>query len=238
MQRLIPSSPRRTPSLVVLSIASALLFSVSGCSLAVMAGKMVFGDPKVTASFTSATGESLSETRQPIVVICSAPHRLLSVMPSLQFDIVEQVSRKLKNEGIEIVDSGKVAAWYDDHGEWGDFSELASTFDASYVVQIKLNEFEHRVPESETLLQGKAQGHLNVYKTYTYAGGENEDESLEASLPLSPIFEKAFALQYPASYPVPRESRSEDSFLTAFVKRTSEHISQHFYDFRRGDLIY
>lgn len=228
---------RRLPK-ASLPVIALLLVALPGCSLFVMAGKMILGDPKITAAFTASTGESLTDTKKPVVFICSAPHRLLNVMPSLQFDIVDQVSRTLRIEGVNVVDSGEVASWYDDHGEWGDFSELAAAFDAGYVVQIKFNEFDHRVPKSETLLQGKAQGHINVYKVYSPADGRDTDAEVEASIPVSLMFDKAFSLKYPESYQVPRETRSEDSFLQAFVKRTSHHISQHFYDYRRSDLIY
>ena len=231
------STSLRRLAMVLLTLV--LASSVSGCSLFVMAGKAVFGDPKVTSAFTAATGTDLREADEPVVIICSAPHHLLAENPSLQIDIVDRVSRTLETQGIRVVDSGELASWYDDHGEWGDYSELASAFDAGFVFHIDLRQFDYRVPESENLLQGKAEGHLSVHQIMT-----EKKPALGLSkprkdfVPVLPVFDRDFALQFPKSYPVPRETRSEDMFAQSFVDRTALHIAQHLYDYKTSESVH
>lgn len=225
--------------LSMLMLPLLLVGTVSGCSLFVMAGKAMFGDPKVTSAFTAATGTDLREADEPVVIICSAPHRLLSRNPSLQIDIVDRVSRTLEMQGIQVVDSGELASWYDDHGEWGDYSELAAAFDAGFVFHIDLRQFDHRVPESENLLQGKAEGHLSVHQIM-----KEKKPALGLSkprkdfLPVLPVFDRDFALQFPTSYMVDREARSEDMFAQSFVDRTALHIAQHLYDYKTSESVH
>lgn len=218
----------------------AILFSaISGCSLAVMAGKAMFGDPKVTSAFSAATGDDLTESEEKVVIICSASHRLLSRIPSLQIDIVDRVSRNLETNGIRVVDSGDLAGWYDDHGEWGDYTELAREFKAGYVLHVDLREFDYRVPESENLLQGKAEGRISVHQIKT-----EKKPALGLSkprkdfVPVLAVFDRDFSLQFPAAYPVPRETRSEDMFAQSFIDRTALHISQHLYDYKMSESVH
>ncbi len=61
----------RTLGTFLLVLVCALAASQSGCSLFVMAGKMIFGDPKVDCSFKKATKTDLSENGSRILVVCS-----------------------------------------------------------------------------------------------------------------------------------------------------------------------
>lgn len=201
----------------------------------VMAGKMLFGDPKIPAEFRKATGTDLTDGKDSVVIICSAPHRLTSEFPSLQIDLVDRVTRILETHNIKVVPSGDVASWYDDHGEWGDYSELAAEFDAKFVVHITLREFTHRVEESPNLLQGKADGHISVHRVSKSGSSKLTDRNFVA--PVSLAFDRDIRLTYPKSYPVPLESRSEDLFTQGFMDRVALNISQLFYDYRMSDSI-
>lgn len=216
-----------------LTISVLLLFCAmsSGCSLFVMAGKLFLGDPRVTSQFTAATGTSLLDSDKPVVIICDAPHGLLSKVPSLQIDLLDRVSRILEGQGVPVADPGDVATWYDDHGEWGDYSQIANAMDAEFVLHIHVSEFTHEVPESDTLLQGNIEGHVTVHKI----ASSKKDKS--SGNPVSMIFSRAYGTQFPSSYPVPKETRSEDSFIQSFMDRSAIHIAQHFYDYRTSDSI-
>lgn len=215
-----------------------LLISNSGCSLVVMAGKALMGDPKVTAPFRAATGKDLTESDDSVVIICSAPHRLLTENPALQIDIVDRVSRTLETHGIKVVPSGDVASWYDDHGEWGDYSDLAAAFDAKYVLHIDFRKFHHQVPESENLLQGTAEGHLSVHEVIRKKGISKTLTRQNEYIPVSMVFDRDFALKFPSAYPVPRETNSEEAFVQSFIDRVALHISQHMYDYKMSDSIH
>src|SRR6056297_618829 len=133
---------RPAPFVTRAVLALALLAGSSGCSMFVMAGKAIFGDPKVASPFTAATGEKLTDSKEAIVIICDAPHRVQSKFPAVQIDILDRVARDLETQGINVVPSGDVARWFDDHGEWGDYSELASQFKAGYVLHVNLRKFD------------------------------------------------------------------------------------------------
>lgn len=195
-----------------------------------MAGKAVFGDPKVPSQLEAATGKDICDGEDAVLIICSAPHRLLANFQSLQIDIVDRVSRNLESHNVQVIPSGDVAAWYDDHGEWGDYSDLASEFDARYVLHIEIREFDYRVPESENLMQGKAEGRIRVHEVY--------EEGKQTPIPVTQVFDRDFSLKFPTSYPVPREKRSEDMFLQGFLDRLSLHISQYLYDYRASESIH
>ena len=146
---------------------------------------------------------------------------------------MDRVSRILETEDVNVVESGDVASWYDDHGEWGDFSELAAEFDAQYIIHIDIRDFHYRVPESETLMQGKSQGHISVHEI-SDPGKSRPDHSGAVAI----AFDRDFALMFPTTYPVPRETRSEDLFVQGFTDRLALHLSQHMYDYKMSDSIH
>ena len=222
----------------VCMLAGLILLCCSGCSLVVMAGKAIMGDPKVTAPFTAATGLKLTEGEDSVVIISSAPHRLLSEHPALQIDIVDRVSRILEAQGVKVVSSGDVASWYDDHGEWGDYSDLAAAFDARYVMHIDFRKFNHRVPESENLLQGTAEGHISVHEVDVKTGIAKTLSRKNEYVPVTMVFDRDFSLQFPSSYPVPREAKNEDMFVQGFIDRVALHIGQHMYDYKMSESIH
>lgn len=215
--------------LLVLMALVLTTISSTGCSIFVMAGKAIFGDPKVTAPFTAATGEDLTKSDDRVVIICTVPYGLLSRHPSLQIDIVDRVSRNLETQGIKIVEPGDVSSWYDDHGEWGDFSELSTHFEAAYVIHIDVRDFDHRMPQSDNLMQGRTEGHITVHQF----GSDDKDRG-----PMTVAFDRDFGLTFPSTYPVPRESRSEDQFVQGFTDRLALHLSQHMYDYRMSESIH
>lgn len=230
------------PSVVVL-LVTALLLTTTGCSLIVMGGKALLGDPKVQAPFTAATGEDLTESGESIVIICDAPHQVTEGFPSVQIDLLDRVSRDLETQGVNVIPSGDVASWFDDHGEWGDYTELAAEFDATYVLHVQVRNINHRVPESENLMRGNAEGHISVYKVSEDKKRSNlltvgRESKTDMAMPVTSVFDRGFSVQFPTSYPVPREARSEEQFIQSFLDRVGLHISQHMYDYKMSDSIH
>lgn len=200
---------------------------IAGCSLGVMAGKLLLGDPKVKAPFRASTGTDLTKGKDSLLIVCDAPHGILAEFPSMQIDIVDRVTRLLETRGIKVVSSDEVATWYDDHGEWGDFSQLAKSFDADYIMRVEVRKFTHRVPDSPNLMQGISEGRITVSK----AGGKNTKLVRE-------IFDRNYQLTYPTGYPAPRENRSEQIFLEGFMDRLALHIGQFMYDHRSSETVH
>ncbi|MCA9051870.1 MAG: hypothetical protein KDA89_24195 [Planctomycetaceae bacterium] len=223
---------RNCPAVVLLLLI--ILPANSGCSLFVMAGKAVFGDPKMPSQFHAATGIDLTKTDDKVMIICDAPHQVLSQFPSLQIDLVNRVSRNLETHRIHVVPSGDVAGWFDDHGEWGDYSELGRAFDARYVIHMAMIDFQYRVPSSENLLHGNAEGQISVHEVMPATA----DRSRRDFRPVRLVFDRNFSVTFPGSYPVPRDNRSDDQFLQTFLDRIALQIGQHIYDYRTSESVH
>lgn len=191
-----------------------------------MAGKMFFGDPKVKSQFRGATGVDLTKGEKSLLIVCSAPHGILAKYPSIQIDIVDRMTRHLDTRKVKVISSDDVATWFDDHGEWGDFSELSDEFDADFVMHIEIDAFSCEVPDSPNLLQGKTDGKVTVLE----AAGKDVKTTAVA-------FERTFDVTYPA-YPVPRENKSEQLFTEGFLDRTAISLTQFLYDHRASETVH
>ena len=211
----------------ILVLATAALTSLlPGCSLGVMAGKVLFGDPKQKSHFRSATGVDLTKGEKSLLIVCTAPHSILNHHPSIQLDVVDRMTRHLETRKVNVVAADDVANWMDDHGDWGDFSELAHEFDADYVMLIEVESFTCSVPDSPHLLQGKADGKVRVMQA-----SEDSGEELVQS------FDRTFTVEYPA-YPISRESKSEPLFTEGFLDRIAMHLAHYLYDHRSSETVY
>ncbi|MCA9060740.1 MAG: hypothetical protein KDA85_19645, partial [Planctomycetaceae bacterium] len=147
-----------------LLLVMALVSVIPGCALGVMAGKMFFGDPRQQCVFHQATGVDLTKGEKKLLMICSTPHSLQSQYPTLQVDLIDRISLTLESRNINIISGDEVAAWYDDHGSWGDYLELTREFDADYLALVDVKSFSERVPNSETLLQGTCTGTVTIFQ--------------------------------------------------------------------------
>jgi hypothetical protein len=215
---------RRLLLVLLLLTGQMMMTTLTGCSLGVMAGKLLMGDPKQKSPFRAATGQDLTKGKDSVLIICKAPYRILAEFPSLQIDVLDRMTRIME---IKVVSSDQVASWYDDHGDWGDFSELAKEFDADYIMNVEIEKFTYRVPDSDHLMQGDSDGRITVYKT----GGKDSKSVRE-------VMERSFQLTFPTGYPVPRENRSEQIFIEGFLDRLALHLAQQMYDHKLSETVH
>ena len=75
--------PRRLQMTLCIVAISLTVSSLTGCSLFVMAGKMLFGDPKIASTFTDRTGIDLTKDQKKLLVICHTPYMVENAMPLL-----------------------------------------------------------------------------------------------------------------------------------------------------------
>jgi hypothetical protein len=223
---ILTTDTARSRWLLLPVIALLTLSVLPGCSLGIMAGKMLFGDPKGKSQFRSATGVDLTKGEKSLLIVCSAPYGVLAKQPSIQLDIVDRMTRILDKHNVKVISTDDVAAWFDDHGEWGDFSELSDEFDADFVMHIQIEAFNCEVPDSPNLLQGKADGKVTVLEA------EGSD-----SKTMSMAFERTFDVTFP-SYPVPRENKSEQLFTEGFLDRTAISLTHFLYDHRASETVH
>ena len=150
----------------VTALVCGCFLELSGCSLFVMAGKMLQGDPTVDAEFDRwYGGKSMAKTQKKVAVVCSTPESVKSEFSSLDISLASEVSRKLHIHDINVIKAHRVASWMDDHGGLDfDMKELGDDLGAELVVAIKLEDFDFREENSPDLFRGKARGSLMVYE--------------------------------------------------------------------------
>ena len=228
MQRISLILKRHGARRLVLLILAATMV-LPGCSLGVMAGKLFFDDPKMKSVFRKNTGTDLTKGEKTILIACSTSHQILSKYPGIRIDIVDKMSRILDTHNVKVVPADDVATWFDDHGEWGDFTELADEFDADYVMHIDLKSFAVVVPDSPNLLQGKTEGRVTMMEVKMM--GKDKDKKKT-----SVAVERSFNVMFPTTYLVPRESRSEEMFTENFLDRISAQLARMLYDHRPSEV--
>jgi hypothetical protein len=214
------------------TLAAALLMLAclitSGCSLGVMAGKMLFGDPLITCEFTERTKIDLSKEKKKVLVVCSTPESIRSDYPSLNYDLLEQITYGLRRHEIEVMDTGEVATWLDDNGGvWNDVDELAENFDADYIIHVDIDEFDYREPNSPNLLRGKAFGTVSAYQVKELDGLKRARE----------VFVSEYTSEYPNHMPVSIESESPTVFRKKYLDRIADQIGRFFYNYKTGAEI-
>ncbi len=211
-----------TPFVLVAAIG-CLSCLLTGCSLFVMAGKMIWGDPKIPSAFRQKTGINLTKADKRLLIVCSTPEAVKSEMPSLDLDLIDEITRRLGRNRIQVVNPDKVAKWVDDHGgTFGESSELIKQFEPDYIAHIDVEQFSIRETNSPTMLRGRAGGSIVVYEVTEESkrGGE-----------LSSIFAGDFFSEYPHLHPVSVDQVSPKNFQMDFVKHLSTQLSRFFYDY-------
>ncbi len=209
----------------VLAVAAAMA-SASGCSLFVMAGKMIYGDPKFPSKFHQQTGVDLAEDGKTLLVVCTTPESIKSQMPSLDFDLVDRIMRRLKLNGIDVIEPDEVAKWIDDNGGVIDEpTDLIDDFDADYIVHINLTRFTFKEDNSPSMYRGRTGGSVDVFQVRESRGEKRADQ----------VFVADFQTEYPRLNPVSTVQISKRVFQQQFLDHISNELSRFFHDFRRGD---
>ena len=221
--RYLRTIPRFAALLSVLLATSAC-----GCSLFVMAGKAIFGDPMQTAAFTAASGVDLTKGMHRVLILASAPDSVQSEFPAVEHDLLEQVTRRMKVNGAQVVNSNEVATWLDDNGGyWEDVNELAEDFDTDYIIHIDVRRFEFDNARSNEFLQGIASGSVMGYELRTTDRGNRHAHR---------IFNRNFEFKFPEEHPKLADRTTRDEFHREFLKRISTRVSLLLYNHRASDI--
>ncbi len=223
MTRRLTSSVSQGTKLAPLALVGAL--AISGCSLGVMAGKMLTGEPLRPAQFRAMTGNDLTKGEQKIVIICSTPSSVDAELSSLNIDLIDGITRRMKVHGVNVIDPDEVAKWIDDNGGViTDPSEMARAFEADYVAWIDVYGFTLREENSPKLLRGRASGFVRVYEIQEVSGDRT---ALTA-------FNTEFKTTFPEHQPISETGRSALTFQKEFVDRMCDELAEKFYDHRPG----
>ncbi len=202
---------------------------LTGCSLFVMAGKMLFDDPKMACAFKQATHVDLQKEQSRVLVIASTPETVRADWTSLSVDLLEGVTRLLKSQGINVVNPDDVATWLDDNGGTVDEpTELANHFRADYIVHINIERFSFYEDSSPTLYRGRTNGFVTAFQV----------QSVNGQKVARHVFEREFTSEYPEHHPVSKDSISEKVFLKRYMDRVCAQLSYLFYDHRFSEEIH
>lgn len=203
----------------------ALACALPGCSLGVMFGKMLTGDPMVPAEFRAMTREDLAKGKLTVLVVCTTPDSVESDLATLKFDMIDGVTRRMKYNGVKVINPDLVAKWLDEHGTVGsDLSELAQDFEADYIVHLDVQEFGFREPNSPKLMRGHSSGFVRVSKVEE-AGSQRFAHA---------VYSNEFTSTYPAHQPISEQTKTSLTFQKDYVDRVCDQLAQKFYDHRPG----
>jgi hypothetical protein len=212
-----------------LAIASAI-WTIGGCSLGVMAGKLLFGDPTQTAPFRTVTEVDLAKGDKSVLIVASTPQAAKQAQPGLDLLIAERVSRTLRGKGVKVYPSKKVLNWVDNRGgQWGSPDEVASAFpDANYIVEIDVDQFDHLEESSPDLYRGRSMGNVRAYEVVEVGGRRSA----------SPVFSREFNCTYPSMVPKQAHQISERTFKEEFTNRVCGEVARLFYDHKANETVY
>jgi|SRR5580704_430433 hypothetical protein len=221
-RRRFPAKRRAKNRPLPLPLALALMISVPGCSLAVMAGKVLLGDVKVQSQFRQATKTDLAKLNRKVLVLCSASDTIRAAYASVDYDVLDGVIHRLKVHGIhKIVSPDAVSGWLDDHGgRCDDLQEMAEYFHAEYVIHIEVSRFTCIEENSPNLLRGQSEGHVRAY---------HMDDGAPAKKLLE-VMNSDFVSTYPAGNPISADKKSATNFQREYIERICLQLAQIFYD--------
>jgi len=212
------SPPPPLRSVVVFTLA-VLVLTTTGCSLGVMAGKMLFGNPKLSPEFYLATGVDLVESEQTVVVIARVPSYISGDLATLEPDLINGVTDRLIRESIDATSSEEVIDWIDERGSSDDVAAAAEKFGTDFVIRIDLSTFENLEQKSAWLHRGRSAGTISAYKVETIDGKK---------VPRM-VFERGFDERHPRRQPVPVGDVSRTVFVRRHLDQLTADIARKFH---------
>jgi hypothetical protein len=225
--------PERIPLprvLFAILMGVCLFASLPGCQIVIGVMQIFRGFPKDDADFKKQTRRSLDEKGKKVVILASSSNPALAEHPSLDSDVIAELTRRLKAQQIDIVDSHEVTRWLDDNGgvtDETDLAEIGGKFAVDYIVLIKFSEFGFREPNSTHLFRGHARGTVVVVECQRGESGTKPSAKQ--------IYYRPFDSKYPIHQPIPADQESPSVFKQRYLARLSEELARLFYDHRPGD---
>lgn len=215
--------------------ALVIAVHLSGCQIIIGTLLTLQGRPMTTCEFTTMThGEKLTGGKKVLVLSCSATPAQLTE-PSLDQDVISEVSRCLKNDKVDVVDPFKVNTWIDDRGGISDNTDLAPIgreFKADYIILFKFDEFGYAETNSPGLYQGHASYRVVVVKMVPPK--DDSDKKLAKI-----IYNRAFSFKYPENRQKPAEDvGNPDMFKSQYKAQLAQKLTRLFIDYRPEDDMF
>ena len=225
---LLPAGMRRAAMLLACGM---LLLSSSGCQIIIGLLLMLQGPPTIEADFKDHTKKNMAEKGKKVIVLCTAPEKAKGDYASLEVDLITEVTRRMRGEGIQVVDEHKTATWLDDRGGQVDedaIADLCRKFKGDYVILFEIDKFSTQEENSPWLHRGRTE-----CKVLVLVPGKKTKEIKRP--PMKTIYTKEFSSVYPVHQPVSAEQRSIIAFRKEYISRVSDELARLFYDHRPGE---
>lgn len=214
-----------------LVLAALCFVTLPGCQIVIGVLQIFKGFPTDDADFKIQThGRRLDEKGKKVVILASSEPSAKSELPSLDADVISELTRRFNVQKIKVVDSHKINRWIDDNGgitDATDLVEVGPKFGADFILLIKFEEFGFRENHSPQLYRGHARGSVVVVEM---------KPGPEGAKPIAKqIYHRPFDSHYPVNGPIPAEQEKPSVFRQRYLTRLSEELARLFYDHRPGD---
>jgi len=202
------------------------LVPTTGCSkLLLGGGKILFGDPKITAEFTKLTLEDLTKGNKTVLVVCSTPESVDLESSTLKGDLIDGVTRRMKLNGVKTINPERVITWLEDHAaRSADFAQIAKDFDTDYIAMIEVQTFSLQEPNTPKMLRGSTSGFIRVARI----------EEVDGKRYPIMVYTRDFSLTYPQHQPLSENGRSAVVFHKQYVSELCDLLAERFYNHRPG----
>ena len=242
-----PTAPSRRRWLAGLA-GVALAAALPGCSLFVMGGKMLFGDPATDPEFAKVTGVDLTEGEHAVLILATSPESVKTDFPELDQELMRLCGRRMRAENVDVVRSDEVLDWVEDRGGvWDEpmLPDIAAQFDVDYIVTVALTKFSWREHNSPDLLKGRAAGRIKAFEVVRPGDGDAltraldlDGEGADARPLVSCVMPGDFATEYPTHGPKPSSQMSEKLFRKQFLDRLCLQCAQRFVPHHQRDTVF
>ena len=212
-----------------LGLAGLLAAALPGCSLMVMGGKMLFGDPTETPVFEKVADVDLTDGEHTVLVLATSPESVKARHPEVDQELMRRVARQFRAAGVDVAPGDRVLDWVEERGGvWAEsqLAPIAAEFEVDYIITIELDAFSAHERHSPDLLRGRAAGWIRAY------GAE------EGGGVLAHVLAGEFESVYPTHRPESLGNVSAKVFEERFLDRLSLQAAQRFIPHHRRDSIY
>jgi len=200
----------------LLSLALALIFSVSGCNYLTWPVYVLFGqsNKKVKAEYPGLKNQ---KTALIVATTPAVDFEYPYIRNDLALGITNVLSQHIK--GIKFIPQEKIDAFISENLDWVSLpiSQIAARFDAQRILYLDLYEFTLREPESVNLLRGRISAAVRVYE-------------IDSPQPDQPVYQTELSNVYPESGP----TFYSDTALMMVRQRTLppfvDQLARKFYD--------
>lgn len=199
----------------------AFPLAAGGCTPLLGAIVLMKGFKTIPAEFGAMKGKR-------VVVLCTAELPVKLDSPDVDTELSRYIGERFRGENIKAVRHGEVADWLDTHpdrldqlNDYRTIEEIATQFEADYVLVIHLKSLDLYEQGYRTLYQGRALASLEVYDLEQ---GER-------------VWSGEHQATYPIGHPVPVDEMPESIFQAQFVKHLSQELGRYFYAHEPGEDV-